>query len=150
MFCFPITDHVMVPQKTVSFKCCLIHVYPRAYVCISNEKTKGKFPGEHRVVWIGKTKHTSQKGLFGENFITCYLWKSQAKDVCFDRFLPRLAASSLEKILGESGIHIDKAAIEQEQQENSDFTCKSSSNHFQTHFEDLSPLKTGWTDDVIP
>ena len=59
--------------------------------------------------------------------------KLQAKDVCFDRFLPRLAASSLEKILDESGIHIDKAAIEQEQQENSDFTCKSSSNHFQTH-----------------
>ena len=66
--------------------------------------------------------------------MTWYLWKLLAKDVCFDRFLPRLAASSLEKILDESGIHIDKAAIEQEQQENSDFTCKSSSNHFQTHF----------------
>ena len=74
-----------------------------------------------------------QKGLFGENFMACYSWKLLAKDVCFDRFLPRLAASSLEKILDESGIHIDKAAIEQEQQENSDFTCKSSSNHFQTH-----------------
>ena len=26
--------------------------------CMHNEKTKGKFPGEHHVVWIGKTKHT--------------------------------------------------------------------------------------------
>ena len=25
------------------------------------EKTKGKFPGEHHVVWIGKTKHTKLK-----------------------------------------------------------------------------------------
>ena len=50
MFCFSITDHVMVPQRTVSFKCRLIHLYPRACVCIINEKTKGKFPGEHHVV----------------------------------------------------------------------------------------------------
>ena len=25
-------------------------MHPRAYVCIVNEKTKGKFPGEHHVV----------------------------------------------------------------------------------------------------
>ena len=60
MFCFPITDHVMVPKRTVSFNCRLMHVHPRAYVCnIINEMTKGKFPREHHVVWIGKTKHTS-------------------------------------------------------------------------------------------
>ena len=41
----------------------LIHVHPRANVCKIKEKTKGKFPGQHHVVWIGKTKHTSQKGL---------------------------------------------------------------------------------------
>ena len=50
MFCFPITDHVTVPQRTISFKCRLIHVYPHAYVCIINEETQGKFPREHRVV----------------------------------------------------------------------------------------------------
>ena len=26
-----------------------MHVHPHAYVCIINEKTKGKFPGEHHV-----------------------------------------------------------------------------------------------------
>ena len=39
MFCFPI----LAPQKNM-------HVLPRAYVCIINEKAKGKFPGEHHVV----------------------------------------------------------------------------------------------------
>ena len=56
MFCFPISDNVLVPQRTVSFKCRLMHMHPHAFVCTINEKTKGKFPGEHRVVWIGKTK----------------------------------------------------------------------------------------------
>ena len=37
-FCFPISDHVMVPHRTVFFKCRLMHVYPRAYVYIINEK----------------------------------------------------------------------------------------------------------------
>ena len=50
-------------QRTVSFLRRLIHVHPRANVCKIKEKTKGKFPGQHHVVWIGKTKHTSQKGL---------------------------------------------------------------------------------------
>ena len=31
----------------------------RAYVCITYEKTKRKFPWEHDVVWNGKTKRTS-------------------------------------------------------------------------------------------
>ena len=35
-FCFRISDHVMVPHRTVFFKCHLMHVYPRAYVCIEN------------------------------------------------------------------------------------------------------------------
>ena len=35
------------------------------WTCMHNLwKTKGKFPGKHHVVWIGKTKHTSWKGLF--------------------------------------------------------------------------------------
>ena len=34
LFCFPISDNMMVPQRTFSFKCCLMHVNPRAYVCI--------------------------------------------------------------------------------------------------------------------
>ena len=28
MFCFPISDHVMIPQRTVPFKCCPIHLHP--------------------------------------------------------------------------------------------------------------------------
>ena len=44
------------------FKFRLMHVHPRAYVCIIHEKTKGKFPEEHHVVWLGKTKHTRYKG----------------------------------------------------------------------------------------
>ena len=44
-FFFSLPDHVMVPQRTVSFKCRLMHMHPRAYACIINEKTKGKFPG---------------------------------------------------------------------------------------------------------
>ena len=48
MFCFHILDHVILPERTVSFKCRPLH--PRAYVYIIYEKTKGKFPGEHHVV----------------------------------------------------------------------------------------------------
>ena len=36
-----------------------MHVHPRAYVCMIYKKAKGKFPREHHVVWIGKTKHTT-------------------------------------------------------------------------------------------
>ena len=36
----------MVPERTVFFKFRLIKVHPRAYGCIINEKTKGKFPGK--------------------------------------------------------------------------------------------------------
>ena len=38
--------------------------YARANLRITNEKTKGKFPWGHHVVWNGKTKCTSWKGLF--------------------------------------------------------------------------------------
>ena len=49
-----------VPQKTVFFffKFRVMHVHPRAYGCIiSNEKKKGKFPGEHMrsLNWENKT-----------------------------------------------------------------------------------------------
>ena len=37
-FVYPFSDHVMVPQKTVSFKCHPIY-YARAY-----DKAKGTFP----------------------------------------------------------------------------------------------------------
>ena len=37
--------------------------YARANLRITNEKTKGKFPWGHHVVWSGKTKCTSWKGL---------------------------------------------------------------------------------------
>ena len=38
--------------------------YGRANLRITNEKTKGKFPWGHHVVWNGKTKCTNWKGLF--------------------------------------------------------------------------------------
>ena len=61
MFCFPISDRVMVTLRTVSvsLKFRPMHVYPPACVCTIYEKTKGKFPGEHNAVEIEKTKHTS-------------------------------------------------------------------------------------------
>ena len=37
LVCFPISDNIMMPQTTFSFKCCLMHVNPRAYVCIITE-----------------------------------------------------------------------------------------------------------------
>ena len=40
-----------------------ISSYARANLRITNEKTKGKFPWGHHVVWNGKTKCTSWKGL---------------------------------------------------------------------------------------
>ena len=36
----------MVPERTVFFEFRLIKVHPRAYGCIINDKTKGKFPGK--------------------------------------------------------------------------------------------------------
>ena len=38
-----------------------MHVHSRAYACIINEKTKGKFPGEYHVVWIGKQNIAAEK-----------------------------------------------------------------------------------------
>ena len=38
--------------------------YPRAYAGTTNEKTKGKFPWEHNVVWIGKIKPKRPFALF--------------------------------------------------------------------------------------
>ena len=37
LFCFPISDNIMVSQRTFSFKCRLMHVNPPAYVCIITE-----------------------------------------------------------------------------------------------------------------
>ena len=62
MFCFPIPDDVIVPQRIVSFICRLMHVHPCAYVCIINEKTKGNFHVGESITWseLGKqNKHTS-------------------------------------------------------------------------------------------
>ena len=47
---FSLSDHVMGSQRTVSFKCRIMHMHPRAYACIVNETTKGKFPEEYHVV----------------------------------------------------------------------------------------------------
>ena len=61
-FCFPISDLVMVPQRTFFFQ---ISSYARTPTCkcIINEKTKGQFRGERHMVWIGKTKHSRGEGV---------------------------------------------------------------------------------------
>ena len=41
---FSLSDHVMVPQRTVSFRCRLMHVHSSACACIINEKDKKKIP----------------------------------------------------------------------------------------------------------
>ena len=54
--------------------------YARANLRITNEKTKGKFPWGHHVVWNGKTKCTSWKGLFSD--LACFSkwhWKAHGK-----------------------------------------------------------------------
>ena len=44
----------MVPHGTVFFyKCCLVQCI-NVHVCIIYKNTKGKFPWEHHLVWIGK------------------------------------------------------------------------------------------------
>ena len=49
--------------------------YARANLRITNEKTKGKFPWGHHVVWNGKTKCTSWKGLLANVLmIKCAVW----------------------------------------------------------------------------
>ena len=71
--------YVLVPQRTVSFKCHLMHVHPRAYVCIINKNAN--FLGEHHVVWIVKTKPTSLLKRFIKNFFL-FLFKSLNNKDC--------------------------------------------------------------------
>ena len=59
MFCLPISDQVMVPQRTVSFNVVFCTCTDMSG-CMHNY-IKDKFPEEHHVVWIGKTKQTSQE-----------------------------------------------------------------------------------------
>ena len=67
MFCFPIADHVIVPERTVSFKRRPMHVHPRAYVCILYEKTKRKIP-----------RRTSSRGLNRENKTYKLKWSNES------------------------------------------------------------------------
>ena len=60
-FCFPITDRVTVPQRTVSFNCRPVHVHPTCICIHDNEKRKDKFPREYHVVRIRKTKHAAKE-----------------------------------------------------------------------------------------
>ena len=55
MFRFLTSDHVMIPQRTVSFKCPLIHVHRRAYryVCIFMKRKKANSMG---ITWSESAK----------------------------------------------------------------------------------------------
>ena len=68
MFTFPISDHLMVPQRTVFFFNVIIYVRSRAYVYIIYEKTKGKFPWEHLLSELGKQNIQAEKVYYG---VTC-------------------------------------------------------------------------------
>ena len=54
---FSLSDHVMVPQKTVSFKCRLMHVHPNACARIINEENKRQIPWRtpRGLIWENKT-----------------------------------------------------------------------------------------------
>ena len=58
MFCFLISAHVMVPQRTVSFKCNLMPVHPCACVCIIlkwNDKRQIPWRTSRGMNWENKT-----------------------------------------------------------------------------------------------
>ena len=74
MFCFPISDHIMVPQRTVSFKCHPMHVHPK--LCLHNLwKDKDKFPGEH---WKSKT-YKLKRSIYVSSIIRCKNTSNQIK-----------------------------------------------------------------------
>ena len=72
---FVLSDHVIVPQRIFS------NFVLSMRICEHNLwKDKKKFPKEHHVVWIGKTKHTyicSQRWLY--NFIIYVLRNTHQK-----------------------------------------------------------------------
>ena len=55
VFSFRISDHVIVPHRTVFFKCSLMHVHPRACVCIINETTKGGLYWENKTYKVKRS-----------------------------------------------------------------------------------------------
>ena len=55
---FSLSDHVMSTPENRSFKCRLMHMHPRAYACIINEKTKGNCL--ENITW----SELENKGLF--------------------------------------------------------------------------------------
>ena len=60
---FILFSHFRPPDATRGNSFFQMSSYARANLRITNEKTKGKFPWGHHVVWNGKTKCTSWKGL---------------------------------------------------------------------------------------
>ena len=91
-------------------------------------------PWENREAIRGKTRKRQPNGHIGFFFYFAFhflflcwrriLWKFTF--LLLFRFLPRLAASSLEKILNDSGIHVQKDSSEQELIEAIDFVCEFS------------------------
>ena len=82
----------MVPQRTVSSNCPLMHVHPRAYVCIINAKTKGKFPGELTWFVLGKQNLQAKK-----------VYSSLSRVVSYCIILKM--AVKIKDLYGNSGFH---------------------------------------------
>ena len=68
----------MVPQRTVSFKCRLKHVHPRAYACIINEKTKEN--SLDNITW----PELENKRYHLKRFISPAYYRSQEKSKTMD------------------------------------------------------------------
>ena len=65
MFCFPISDHVMISQRTVSFKCRHMRVHPRANVCVINERQKENSLESTTWSELGKQNIQAKKVYYG-------------------------------------------------------------------------------------
>ena len=76
----------MVPQRIVFVKLRLMQVHPVAYVCIINEKTKGKFPWK------------TSRGLNWEN----KTYKVKRCIVTFSRQFAKQKAAELEDFQGST------------------------------------------------
>ena len=68
MFSFPISDHVIIPKRTVSFKCRPMHVHPSTYACnLWQEKRHIPWRTARGLNWESKTyklKRSIQRNYF--------------------------------------------------------------------------------------
>ena len=84
MFCFPIADHVIVPERTVSFKRRPMHAHPRAFVCTMYEKTKRKISRRTSSCGLNRGNKTYKLNSSNESFIKADV-PGTIKALCYKR-----------------------------------------------------------------